>query len=57
MRNMKKIIVRKGKKNEPSIVIENLRCSRPTLHNFPNIDSDTKCEWCGKTIEEIKGYI
>jgi len=29
------------------------RCNDVTLHDFENLESGTKCKWCGKTIKEI----
>jgi len=30
-------------------------CSEIWLHDFPNLEWDTKCKDCGKTVDEITG--
>ena len=33
--------------------IESLRCSAMHYHNFPVIDLNSKCVWCGKSYIEL----
>ena len=33
--------------------IESLRCSAMHYHNFPVLDLNTSCVWCGKTYIEL----
>ena len=31
-----------------------LKCTRYFFHNFDGRDDDSKCQWCGKTLYEVK---
>ena len=31
-----------------------LKCTKPQLHNFVDLDDDTCCSWCGLKVKEIK---
>lgn len=30
------------------------KCSDLRLHNFLNMNENTKCQWCRKTIKELR---
>lgn len=45
----------KHKKEMAQLDKENkINCTKPWLHNFPNLKADTKCTWCGRSIKQLE---
>lgn len=41
-------------KNDDEKYFKELRCSSLLFHNFKDFKNESRCLWCGKSIEELR---